>query len=856
MKKNVLMKPTVAVAFFSCLLFNIVSCGKSSYKDGTYTGTAAGRNGDINIEVIVKDSKISNVNVLKHDETEGISDGAIKEIPLAIIEKQSAMVDAVSGATVTSKAVSAAVANALIDAGVSKADKTEKKHKNVPVSYNAGTYTGSAYGMNGPVVLDVTFSSDRITDIRVAKSKETPHVGDIVFSIMFKDAVEANGSGIDAVSGATFTSVAVRNALNDAAKKAGASKLDDFKKNKVIHEAKKPVEESYDVVVIGAGGAGMGAAAQAAQNGDSVLVIEKNAEIGGNTVVSGGQFQSVMPYLCWEPDNPDAITGVYPADGKTYRKVKSANGNITILKEILNWNEKPFDGSSAKDWFIAGDIESLSAHGVHAEYLECLKALKSEIRTYLNWAQPKLDKGINESEITLFSTLNLHIFQTYYGGLRPNAEYTKWIYGDYDLVKQFIEDGQDLKPWLESQGAMFVEDQQPTLIGALWHRENQYIGANFDDDGDGKNEKGQWGAYFVPTRRTLLKNSPTAEHNKIMLRTEAKELIVKNGRVTGVKAVMFDGTAVTAYAKKGVIIATGGYAANLQKVLDTNDYWKKDYITKKMQTTNRSSLTGSGIEMAEKVKAATTGMEFTQLMPISWIDNGQLAFGGGNYAIYINPTTGKRFVNETSERDVLSLAELNNGIDKNGAKGVFLEIANSSQFIPGPYPYGTPKTPELWESDVEWRQYTRTIDQFDELFKKLGLSLNAETVIEEIKEYDMALMTGNEMKLQVPKTGWTALVGNADKKPDGSYDVSTYTLDNVKLKVRIMAPSTHHTMGGLSVDLERRVLDNSGHAIPGLYAAGEVTGGIHGGNRLGGNAIVEIFVSGRTAANAIKKDNL
>ena len=62
-------------------------------------------------------------------------------------------------------------------------------------------------------------------------------------------------------------------------------------------------------------------------------------------------------------------------------------------------------------------------------------------------------------------------------------------------------------------------------------------------------------------------------------------------------------------------------------------------------------------------------------------------------------------------------------------------------------------------------------------------------------------------------------------------------------------------MGGLAVDIDRRVLDQKVTVIPGLYAAGEVTGGIHGGNRLGGNAIVEIFVSGRTAANAIKNDN-
>ena len=79
--------------------------------------------------------------------------------------------------------------------------------------------------------------------------------------------------------------------------------------------------------------------------------------------------------------------------------------------------------------FIAGDIETLSHAGVHAEYLGTLKELKSEIQAYLNWAQPQLDAGKAEGEITLFSTPNLHIFQTYYGGLRPNAEKTSWIYG-------------------------------------------------------------------------------------------------------------------------------------------------------------------------------------------------------------------------------------------------------------------------------------------------------------------------------------------------------------------------------------------------------------------------------------------
>lgn len=843
MAKSKFFKIIAGISAFA-MLWVMVSCGGAKYTDGTYTGTAAGRNGDVVVSVTVNNGKIASVDIVQHEETAGLSDAAIAEIPAAIVKKNSTKVDAVSGATVTSKAIMAAVDAALANAG-GKADsgKAEKARKNVAVTYTAGTYEGTAMGMNGPVTLEVTFSKDAITDIKVKSSKETGHVGDPVYPIMFKDAIEANGSGIDAVSGATFTSIAVKNALNDAAAKANASKIEDFKKNTVKHTAQKPIDETYDVIVVGAGGAGIAAAAQSVQNGYSVLIIEKNAEVGGNTVVSGGQFQSVMPYLVWEKDNPNATTGVCPQDGKTYDKVKMANGNIAVLKTILNWSEAPFDPAGAKDWFEAGDIDRLSKHGVHQEYLPVLKALKQEIKDYLAWAQPKLNSGLNEGSLTLFSTVNLHIFQTYYGGLRPNADFTSWIYGDYDLVCQFIKDGQELKDWLVDQGSAFDNATQPTIVGALWQRENDYL------------KKGptafQWGTYFQPPLNTI---NEAAGKNKILRRTEAKELIVENGKVTGVKAVMYDGTQVTAHATKGVVLATGGYAANVAKVMETNEYWAKDKITSRTQTTNRSSMQGDGIKMGQAVGADVTGLAYTQLMPISWIDNGQLAFGGGNYTVYINPTTGKRFVNETSERDVLSLKEFENGIERNKVQGVFIEIANSKQPIQGPYPYGTPGT-DAWKTDVEWRQYERTIDQLGDLFKELGITADAAVVKQEIIDYDKALITGKESSLPINKTGWTALIGDAEKKADGSYDLSTYKLEGVPLKVRIMAPSTHHTMGGLKVDTGRHVLDKSGNVIKGLYAAGEVTGGIHGGNRLGGNAIVEIFVSGRTAANSIAKDN-
>ena len=89
---------------------------------------------------------------------------------------------------------------------------------------------------------------------------------------------------------------------------------------------------------------------------------------------------------------------------------------------------------------------------------------------------------------------------------------------------------------------------------------------------------------------------------------------------------------------------------------------------------------------------------------------------------------------------------------------------------------------------------------------------------------------------------------------DGTYDKPTYSLDSTLLTIRTLAPATHHTMGGLVVDEQRRVLNANGQPIPGLYAAGEVTGGIHGGNRLGGNALTEILVSGRIASTSITQD--
>jgi len=822
------MKKIVALLLSLCLAMSMLAFASADAE--TKTGSAQGFASEVKVEVTVEDGKITALAVDDSGEsypTAGFDRAeTVEKLIDAIVAAGSADVDTVAGATVTQTAVLEAVKAAL--AGEDAAPAGD-------IAFTAGEYEATAEGYNGVVTGKVTFSDSKLEAIEITGGMETAHVGSVAYDLMIPEMLEANGTGVDTISGATFTSRALKAIVNDAAELAGCTNLAAFKANKVEHKAGDPIDVTADVVVIGAGGAGIAAAAQATQNGNTVLVIEKNAEVGGNTLVSGGQFQSVMPYLVWDPADPDAETGVYDGDGQTYNKVKSVKGCINELKMILDWNEEPFDEEYYKtNEFVAGDAAELSKHGVHAEYLPVLQDLKKEIQAYLDWAQPKLDAGTDESQLTLFSTINLHIFQTYYGGLRQSADKTQWIYGDLDLVKNFVEGGQGLKEWLEAMGAHFIEDTQPTLIGALWYRENEY-----------QPQDGNWGTYFVGPVATI-----GAEN--IMLRTTATDLILEDGKVTGVKAVKFDGTEVTAHAAKGVVIATGGYAANIDLVLENNVYWDTAYLTTSTKTTNRSSQVGDGIVMAKEAGAATTGLGFTQLMPISWVDNGNLAFGGGNYACWINPTTGKRFVDEGSERDVLSLAEFRNGIVKNNTPGVFVEFYNAEQKVPGP------PTAQLLDTDYAGRYYhiKGTVEELTKLFADpefAGVTADPATVLETIKAYDQAVMGLGEFP-DVGKGIASRTIGNVEKTEDGKYLPDTYNLEETTLIVRLMAPSTHHTMGGIVVDTKRHVLNENGEIIPGLFAAGEVTGGIHGGNRLGGNAIVEIFVSGRTAANTIAEE--
>ena len=340
------MKKLVALFLALCLALGVmgIASAEGALVPGTYEGSGDGFMGGVKVTVTVDDKAITALEV-SHDETPsigGVIADAVKEQLIGLSEEEAiAKVDDL-GADVMTSATFAAVTRGAVKEGLTAAFAKAKGEGTAEpaaeIGFKAGEYEVSGEGYNGVSTFKVTFSDSKLENIEVVNSTETAHVGDVAFDIMIPEMIEAGGSGVDGVSGATFSARALRSAVNDAAQQAECTNLEAFKAAKVEHTAQDPIDVTFDVVVVGAGGAGIAAAAQAAQDGNTVLVIEKNAEVGGNTLVSGGQYQSVMPYLVWNPDDPDATTGVYEFTGETYDKVKSVQGCIKELNIILHWS--------------------------------------------------------------------------------------------------------------------------------------------------------------------------------------------------------------------------------------------------------------------------------------------------------------------------------------------------------------------------------------------------------------------------------------------------------------------------------------------------------------------------------------
>lgn len=380
-----------------------------------------------------------------------------------------------------------------------------------------------------------------------------------------------------------------------------------------------------------------------------------------------------------------------------------------------------------------------------------------------------------------FDSEELFILDTMVGGKGIN---------DYELVKTLVSNTPGSIEWLKAKD--MILDSVGAFGGASVKRIHRPMV-------DGKTVS--VGEYLVPRLKEQLEKLGI----EVLYSTPATELIVDGGKVVGVKS---EGKAEV--KAKAVIIATGGFGANLEKVVEL----KPDL--KGFVTTNTPGATGDGIEMAVKVGAATVDMDQIQIHPTVEQSTSSLITEGvrGDGAILVNQE-GKRFVNEVGTRDVVSAAE----IAQTGGYAYLIfdqAMADASGPLTGYIKKG----------------FTTKGETYAELAKSLGI--DEKTFEETMAKWNKAVVDQKDEEFE--RTAFTN------------------TLETAPFYAIKLSPGIHHTMGGIKINTNAQVLDEKGSVIEGLYAAGEVTGGVHGANRLGGNAVADIITFGRIAGEHAAKN--
>lgn len=370
-----------------------------------------------------------------------------------------------------------------------------------------------------------------------------------------------------------------------------------------------------------------------------------------------------------------------------------------------------------------------------------------------------------------------------------------------ELVRVLTENSYDGLEWLKSIGMEFRDDIGQGA-GSLYPRTHTAVKPN--------------GTGFIDAFMENLADKDA----QVLTETTAEHIIMEDGKAAGIKAKNYDGSDLTINAKQAVIVTTGGFAKNPEMVVEYKNNEKWPNLDEKTISTNLDSLTGDGITMGEEVGADLVDMDQMQFLYLGIPDRGPIT--GildlqAEKVIFVN-NEGERFVREDGRRDVIS-------------KAIFDQ------------PDGT-----YWmvhSSDVLDFDTAKTVEQED--FKK---------VVEEGKYGWVQADTLEELaeKMDVPYENLKASFDEYNKSFDDKVEedefgrtLFTYPMKEGPYAAVPRTPALHHTMGGLKIDTEGHVLDKDGNPIPGLFAAGEVTGGIHGANRVGGNAVVDLVVFGRIA---------
>ena len=590
----------------------------------------------------------------------------------------------------------------------------------------SGTFTGTAKGLGGDVTVTLTLKDSVITEATAEGKDETEGIGSKAIEQLPPEMVEGNTINVDGVSGATVTSDAIKEAAKAALESAGLDP-EDYAEAKTA-EKEEDVTKEADIVVVGAGGAGMTAAIVAANEGKSVIIVESQSAAGGNSVrATGGMNAAKTDYQ----------------DENTFEE--SAGVEKTL--------------ASAEAYADNEDIQALVA------------TVKKQWEEY------------QANPTGYFDSVELMELDTMIGGKGIN---------NIELVKTLAENSADSIEWLSS-------------IGADLKNVGQFGGASVKRIHRPVNDEGKVvsvGSYIIP----ILEQKVDEEGVEVLYNTTANKILMEDGKAVGIEAEGKTGNKVTINAS-AVIIATGGFGANNDMVSEQNSALK-GYIT-----TNANGAQGQGITMAtaNDVNAATVDMDQIQLHPTVHVegDNAVLITEGlrGDGAILVNQS-GERFTDEVGTRDVVSAAE---NEQEGGYSWLIIDqkMADASAVIQGYIEKG----------------YAVTGETYEELAKEMGT---------------------DEATFAATMEEWNTCVEN---KKDDKFNRTTFAdkLDTAPYYAIKVQPGVHHTMGGLVINTNAEVLDTDNNVISGLFAAGEVTGGVHGANRLGGNAVADFVVFGRIA---------
>ena len=592
----------------------------------------------------------------------------------------------------------------------------------------SGDFTATAKGFGGDVSVTLTLTDGVITGCTAEGKDETEGVGSQAIAKMPGEIAESGSIAVDGVSGATITSTAIKEAAAAALTAAGLNP-DDYKTAVENNATAEDSTVDADVVVVGAGGAGMTAAITAAAEGKSVVILESQSMVGGNSVRATGGMNA----------------------GKTVYQDENEFGESAGVEKTLKTAAEKY-----------ADNETITA----------LAKTVSE-----QWA------AYQANPTGYFDSVELMELDTMIGGKGIN---------DPELVETLCANSADAIDWLDEHGITL--HSVSSFGGASVKRIHRPVNA------EGKTVS--VGSYMIP----LLQENCEKAGVKMMLDTTATEILTDaNGAAVGVKATGASGETVTVNAK-AVVLATGGFGANLDMVV------KYKPELKGFMTTNAPGIQGQGIEMAQAIGAATVDMDQIQIHPTVEANTAALITEGlrGDGAILINEE-GQRFIDEVGTRDVVSAAE----IAQTGSYSwlvVDQAMADASSVIQGYIKKG----------------YTVTGATYEELGKAMGV--DAAAFAETMEKWNGYVEAKND-----PDFGRTSFANPLNTAPYYAVKVTA---------------GVHHTMGGLKINANTEVLNEKGEVIPGLFAAGEVTGGVHGANRLGGNAVADFTVFGRIAGAA------